>query len=536
MPNAYARTIVVALAGATLLGAASPQVTPDAAGTVHGRVVAADDGAPLARAHVVLSGPGFRDGIHALTDEEGLYELADVPPGTYQVKASKAGYAPLVHGQRRPGDSPRPVVVGTAATIDDVDFALPRAGVIVVRVVDRLGDPIAGLYAMAEQRRFVDGERRLVLTGDPFLAETDDRGEIRLADLAPGEYYVRAGSMSLTGRDPRSYAQRYFPGASSPDEAQPVRVGAGGETQVTIHLAAERFATVSGIVLGADGAPLRAGRIRISGSSISMFITPPETGGSFSFPRVPPGQYVLEVGPNPTGDPVSTDVASVPVIVTGEDVSGLVVTARSGGRLEGRLVFETPLPPDVRPGAFEFRADRGSSDVILPRFTVGDDGTFEAAGFLGPRVLRLRSAPAGWFLKSVFVGGRDVIDTPVDFGAEDITGVEIVLTQTHSIVTGAVIDADGDPVADSVVVVFPENRDEWQMHSRFFGTAVPGADGTFRVEGLPAGRYLAAALDRLQSGEERDPALLDRISTRAESLSLAEGETRTLNLRPIEPR
>jgi hypothetical protein len=51
-------------------------------------------------------------------------------------------------------------------------------------------------------------------------------------------------------------------------------------------------------------------------------------------------------------------------------------------------------------------------------------------------------------------------------------------------------------------------------------TPVPPVAKAFNVGGLPAGRYMAIALDRLQAGEERDPELLDRIRDSAARLTL----------------
>jgi len=51
------------------------------------------------------------------------------------------------------------------------------------------------------------------------------------------------------------------------------------------------------------------------------------------------------------------------------------------------------------------------------------------------------------------------------------------------------------------------------------------------MSGLPSGQYQAVAIDVLEPGEANDPEFLGRVEPRATPFSLADGDTRTLNLR-----
>ena len=93
------------------------------------------------------------------------------------------------------------------------------------------------------------------------------------------------------------------------------------------------------------------------------------------------------------------------------------------------------------------------------------------------------------------------------------------------------LDARQAPAADYAVVVFPEDRDLWTAYSRHIAAGRADLSGRFKVTGLPPGRYLAAAIDALEVGEERDPQFLRRLAeSRAERLTLTEGESKTLHL------
>jgi hypothetical protein len=53
------------------------------------------------------------------------------------------------------------------------------------------------------------------------------------------------------------------------------------------------------------------------------------------------------------------------------------------------------------------------------------------------------------------------------------------------------------------------------------------------VKDLPPARYLAAAVEAVENGEESDPALLERLRPLATGFSLNEGDQRGLNLKIV---
>jgi hypothetical protein len=149
----------------------------------------------------------------------------------------------------------------------------------------------------------------------------------------------------------------------------------------------------------------------------------------------------------------------------------------------------------------------------------------------GVGVLRL-SRPSTWFLKAVLIEGEDVTDTPLDFAAAyEGKSVEIVLTQRVGEVAGTITDDRGQVMTDSSVVLFPEDAEQWTEFSRFIATARQDQHGRFALRGLPPGKYLIAALEYLEPGEERNPETLARLRAGATALSLAEGESRAISLR-----
>ena len=74
---------------------------PSGTGRIRGRVVVADTGAPLRRAQVYLGSSELRVHRTVSTDAEGLFDVADLPGGSYLLRA-RNGYASMQFGQQRP--------------------------------------------------------------------------------------------------------------------------------------------------------------------------------------------------------------------------------------------------------------------------------------------------------------------------------------------------------------------------------------------------------------------------------------------------
>ena len=80
-----------------------------------------------------------------------------------------------------------------------------------------------------------DGQRKLTgVQGAPApFSGTDDRGDFRIFGLMPGEYVVQATMRSLgapvagTNDSSEGYSPTFYPGALTPEQAQPISLGVG---------------------------------------------------------------------------------------------------------------------------------------------------------------------------------------------------------------------------------------------------------------------------------------------------------------------
>lgn len=516
--------------------------SPAATALLRGRVLAADSGEPLRRALVRASAPQLRESRATRTDEMGVYEFKDLPAGRYTLTASKGSYITLAHGQFRPFEPGRPIEIGEGQILEKVDFRLPRGSVITGVVVDEFGEPAADVQVMPMRFQYAQGRRRLAPVGRTSM--TNDIGEFRLFGLPPGQYYVsatlRVNSPGSGSTDDRlGYAPAYYPGTAIVAEAEALTVGLGQALpNVTISLSPMRTARITGSAIDSDGTILTSGFVNAIETSGPTVMTTAggasiRPDGSFTLSNIVPGEYTLQVT-IPGGFGQVSESVSARVTVNGEDISGVqligVKPAVATGRvlvpladrrtLNGSLLRLTAVPAQI-----ESAIGGGGAS------TVRDDFTFELRARPGRQLIRLANPPSGWGLRAVRVAGVDVTDEGIELRPnQEVSGIEIELTNRLSEISGQVLDARNRPITEYSVVVFSRDPQRWGWMSRHVAMARPDQDGRFFVRGLPAGEYQAIALDYVDGGEALDPEFLDRVRPGAVPFSLSDGQTRTLTL------
>ena len=290
------------------------------------------------------SNPTERKGRWIATDADGRWEFADLAPGRYAVSVTKSGYLKIEYGQQRPFER------GKAARADCRPGVRqggrdPAAKQRDHRAVfDEFGDPAAAVMR-ALRHRYVDGRRQLtpLSEGIEVLANggdiTDDLGQFRIYGLAPGDYYVSAAF------SPRPRAHRLSAHLLSRHG-----VAVGGASN---HGAARRrsgqhqcqpghcqFQRRFGPVLNSLNAPVKASlQLSTEDTSVCLSDRPRVLRTERSrFDTCPPGDTgCASMARSRSG---TAEFASVPVVVGGEDVAGIVVITFPGATAGGRVVFE----------------------------------------------------------------------------------------------------------------------------------------------------------------------------------------------------
>ena len=559
--------------------AAGPRTLRTGSGRIRGRVLS-ETGAPVRRAQVRIGGPDV-GGRTAITDADGRYEFLDLPDGRFTLTATKAGYITVQYGQTRPLEPGKPIELAAKQALDKADMVLPRGSAITGRIVDETGEPVAEALVTALRQEWAGGRRRLVNAGR--VGQTNDLGQFRMYGLPPGDYYVSASVRNADGMIgdllapaaaattmlPRAttpasgYAASYYPGTTSPAEAQKIIVAAGQETQgIDFPLTQVRLARITGIVLNSEGKPVEGTAVSLAparGGEGGLALGGPGAGrtnrdGAFTLNGVAPGDYNLQVRgltiiTSGGGDTMmfsarvnaqdgDAEFASQPIAVSGEDVTNLVITTSKGATATGKVTFEGQRPPgDLR--VTTVSDDSGASPLAVSAGApVAADGTFTLKGLTpSARLLRLRGLPTGYTLKTVEQNGLDATDSGIEVkGAEAIAGIELMVTSRATEITGAVTSADGAVVKDFTLVVFAEDADKWTLPAtRWITGARPDQDGQVRIKAMPAGSYYAIAVDYLPQGEWNNPETLDRLKARAQHFVLTDGEQKRLDLKINDP-
>lgn len=544
-----------------------------------GRVLRGDTGAAVKRAIVRLAGQDTRDRRTVQTDDNGRYQFTDLQAGRYTVTVSKAGFITLAYGQKHPRQPALPIQVDAGRPLVNVNIALPRGSVITGQVVDEDGEPMTRALVQVLRYVYRQGLRQIEPAGTD---QTDDRGQYRVFDLEPGEYFVsvtlprRRGGVGAGGpggrgarggrggrggggffgafdvEDPNAtgLAPSYYPGVTMLREAVPLTLGLSQE-MAGVNFAAQlvRMARVGGMVFGPDGSPARGTQVLLTSSEVmgrrpgSTLAGRVDRDGYFEVTNVPPGSYTVQALSGRGRRDSEPVFASLKIAVDGQDITDLTMMLRHGAEISGMLTFDGTQLPDpsdlerllvttspINPTPFEQRG--GSNAGVEP------DGSFVLSDIGGgPRLIRMNRLPDGLQLKAVYLEGRDVIDAPRDFAAgQSIAGVTLVLTDQITELAGMVHDDRGDAVTEFTVIAFPTDERLWQPQSRHIMASRPDQNAQYRMRGLPPGDYLLSVVEVVQQGEWFDPRLLADLRRRAARVTLRDGEHKSLNLGLEAPR
>jgi protocatechuate 3,4-dioxygenase beta subunit len=517
---------------------------------ITGVVTAADTARPLPGAIVTLTGPVDQSRL-VVTDDDGRFTFEELEPGRYRLGArpgsAHAQYLPGRYGAARAGDPGTPIVLSAGERRADADVSLPRGAIVEGRVLSTGGAPVAGVRVTARSARSARPAE-----GSRSADASDDLGRFRLFGLAPAEVVLVAEPPAqlvgaLTNGATEADLTTYFPSALVEREATRIRLDSASDvSDVTIRLRRSRTFTVSGTVTDSSGDPapwLRLALVPASASVPGRTFTGPGDG-TFTIRGVLPGAYRLVAragpvdAPREAHGPAALEFGRLDLNVSG-NLEGLAITTAPGATLTGRIVFPGDAPDEPSRWMRVTAHPPGPGGLIDPRSSaaVGEDLRFMLRDLFGPLLVRVSESPAGYALESVRLGSADITDEPADFASAGDSSLEVVLTNRLASVDALVLDPDGEPATQAVVVLVPELPAERALHSTRLRMAIVTGDGRVRIENALPGAYRAIALrsGQLDFDPDSGPAWLEAMLPQGVYLSLEAGSRQIVTVQ-LAPR
>ncbi len=500
-------------------------------GRIEGRVVSSTTGEGLPRATVYLRDPRGGVAYSTRADAAGHFVFPNVAAGKYSLGADKPGYLRqgLVPGAPDAGVTPVTLRAGESLT-DFVVELVPQA-ILAGRVVDEEGEPVPYAQVSVLRRVYTDTGRRLVVVRE---AQANELGEFRAAQLPPDRYFLLAATRPGPRISGEGYAPTFYPGANDEAAAAPIPIGPGQQlTNLEIRLRRTPLFRIRG-TLAAATAGAMPGRYSVmlaprqSDPLPGMMLFGTVKQDAFEIPNVPPGSYVLMVRSTER----SGGVLARQAVEVAANLEGMVVTLAAPLEINGTVRVEGSAAADLR-GMRVALAPILEGFAMVPRAAVQQDGSFRL-----PNVARdsyrvqVTGLPEHLYLKSVRLGGQEVLGRPVEFSVA--APLEIVLAAGAGQIEGVVQDDSGEPPPACTVTLVPDPPAPERLD--LYKSVACQPEGRFRVGGVAPGSYRLYAWELIQPGAHRDAEFLRPYEGRGVSLQVRESSPERAQLRLIRTR
>jgi protocatechuate 3,4-dioxygenase beta subunit len=510
------------------------------------------------------------------TDNAGKFVFDDVAPGRYTLSAEKPGFVAARYGARSNTSIGTQLNLTAGMAMKDLAIKMTPQGVIAGKVVDQDGDPMISVQIQAMRFGYIGGRKQLQPASG---TSTNDLGEYRLINLAPGHYFISATD---NRRPIQTFAQErpgragtvqegnittYYPNGADISSAVAVDVAAGAETRGTdIRLLQAKVYTVRGKTADASGGPLTAFLQLIrkdSGGNLPTFLngggsSQVRPDGTFEFRSILPGTYIVQLAQinSVNGNPAADLTGRMEVTVGDADVDNLVLPLVPHPEITGTVTLEDGdlasliKPAQNTPGAAvsgnAVRPQPGRlALMLLPTeglptagtspAQVKEDGTFLFSGVgLGKYALNLNSLPQGTYLKSARFAGQDVTKSLIDTTSGTGGRLELVLSSKSADITGSVQNDKGETRSGVMVTLWPKIPDPSPIGGA--RPSITDQNGGFQFKGLAPGDYYIAAWEDVDLGLFQSTEFLNHFTSEATSVTLSESghENREVKIVPAD--
>jgi hypothetical protein len=419
------------------------------------------------------------------------------------------------------------------------------------RVLDEDGDPVAGVSVEAVGRMWTSsGTVRYFPQGN---AQTDETGAYRMANLAPGKYFVvaqpnRGARFAMNekpaepGKPQVKQISTFYPSSLDKTGASSVDLKAGQELPgVDIRMRSVEVFHVRGKVAADftanNGGPLILFLMSRDADMVRMFddMAMVAQDHSFDIGNVAPGQYWLS-------SPNSKGASRQPVDVGSADVNGLAMTTQPEIVIHGSLEVAGAPAATAKDKSLEgIRVSlQPDDDAIMFNRSIAStksDGSFTLNN-VAPGKFRVlvMNQPDGAYVKSMRFGNQDVPDTLLDLTQSTGGDLHISLHSGAPEVSGTVLkkqdSASGGsstvPATSASVLFIPEDV---TGNSRGVRMATIDQNGAFTEKSLTPGVFYAVAYEpNDESVTIQAPPVLKQLMARGVKFEIKENDKQQIQL------
>jgi hypothetical protein len=473
------------------------------------------------------------------TERDGRFVVPNLEEGGYRVTISMNGYVRQEYGQRVFPGQGIPLTLGRGEVLKDLVVNLTQTGAVNGRIIDNNGQPAANVPVQLIRASYNATAQRIFTTAG--RATTNDRGEYRIFWIAPGRYYVAAGTAPGDGSASTqldNYVFTFYPGTQDVSRASMLDVKAGSESVLDLVVPKQQHYRIRGRIIDAlSQSPTLLGiSLSVStqgGGSASFTFSQaynPATG-LFEIRDLMPATYILQVN---TG----TATARVPVTVTNADIENLTIVLSTGTPVTGQARIEnaaTPtIPPatrvQLRPVVAEIANFVGFAPNATPNAA---DGTFRLDGVLRGEYRVIVTPPNDHYVKAALLDRTDALNRTIEIGNADNTArvLDVVLSPNVAQIDGVVTDDRLQPLPGVQVVLVPDrNRERVEL----FKAVTSDQSGKFILRSIAPGDYRLFAWEGLENFAYFDPDLLKRSEPLGKALHLDESAKVNVDIKPIK--
>jgi hypothetical protein len=356
-----------------------------------------------------------------------------------------------------------------------------------------------------------------------------------------------------------AYATTFHPSATSWSEASAVTLElAEARSGVDVQLRPVPMVAVSGALTGPNGPeptfpvhliPTYAINSRHELThAASTTIT--RANGTFMFPAVPAGEYVVRAWRAPTSaiaPPVPGGLVwgETPVAVGNTPVTGVALSVRPGIQVRGQVIFEggSPVPPGPQIQTAIGRCFETTWFLAIPYPNSSGVGVDSAGRFTTSRLPPGRYSPclsnelarsfAGWHFESATLEGRNLAASPLTLETDDVDGVVIRFTDRPAGLSGTVRNPRGSVDPEATVIMLPADVGDWIRNGMNMSAArviEVSETGTYDTLALVPGEYFVMAVSEALRTRWASPGTIEALAAAATRVTVLRRETKRQDL------